>query len=108
MLKRIDLTLFAIASSLFPPVAGRNGGSAIAPDYSNFPISTRVLHTKEEIGYYLADLHRGVDPDGGLALQFCGCFAVAAPFLLYRLKKSGFSGCRVSMNNEGLLLSAHR
>lgn len=56
----------------------------------------------------LADLGRLVDSRGELHLLFPGCFALAAPFLLFRLKREGFSRCRAYMQNSGLVLMARR
>jgi hypothetical protein len=61
-----------------------------------------------DVSFYLADLDRAVGRQGELALFFPGCLAVAAPFLLFRLKRAGFSACRAEMTGEGLLLTATR
>lgn len=37
-----------------------------------------------------------------------GAFSLAAPFVLFRLKRWGYSGCRVSANPEGLRIEARR
>jgi len=62
----------------------------------------------EDIPLYLADLGRAVGNDGKLALFFPECAALAAPFLLFRLKRTGFSACRVTATDEGLLVDAAR
>jgi hypothetical protein len=49
-----------------------------------------------------------VCPDGLLKIFFPGVFPLAAPFLLYRLKRTGFSGCRVTVTDGGLLVTARR
>jgi len=46
--------------------------------------------------------------DGFLKIFFPGVFPLAAPFLLYRLKRTGFSGCRVTVTDGGLLVTASR
>jgi hypothetical protein len=45
---------------------------------------------------------------GRLALFFPDCAAAAAPFVMFRLKREGFSGCRASATREGLLIDALR
>jgi hypothetical protein len=41
-------------------------------------------------------------------LRCPGALPVAAPFILYRLKRSGFSGCRVTVERGGLRVDARR
>jgi hypothetical protein len=56
----------------------------------------------------LSDLSRLLRPDNRLELLFEGALSPAAPFLLYRLKSSGFSACRAIVSNDGILLTAMR
>jgi hypothetical protein len=67
---------------------------------SLFPSASASLYNKE------GDGSRGTD--GFLKKFFPGVFPLAAPFLLYRLKKTGFSGCRVTVTDGGLLVTASR
>lgn len=53
-------------------------------------------------------LDKYLRPDGTLELLFEAVLAPAAPFLLYHLKRNGFSGCRVVAVAEGILLTARR
>ena len=62
----------------------------------------------KEIPWYLANLGRVVGADGKLSLFFPGCRAPAAPFVLYRLKREGFSGCTATVTPDGLLVKAAR
>jgi len=45
---------------------------------------------------------------GELRLLFPGCLAIAAPALLFRLKREGFSRCTVAASKEGLLVQGMR
>ena len=45
---------------------------------------------------------------GELRLFFPHCLAIAAPVLLYRLKREGFSRCSVETSDHGLLVLARR
>jgi hypothetical protein len=56
----------------------------------------------------LGNLGKAVDLDGELALFFPDCSPLAAPFLLFRLKRTGFSGCRAVITGEGLSLHGTR
>jgi len=51
---------------------------------------------------------RFLDGAGELRLFFPGCLAVAAPFILFRLKREGFSRCTVQASERGLLVQGRR
>lgn len=61
-----------------------------------------------DIPFYLADFDRSLSREGELAYFFIGCPAIAAPFLLFRLKRRGFSRCRAEARDGGLALTARR
>jgi hypothetical protein len=103
--KRCYLSALVIAWALRPPRMENGGDNAGENSLSQPP---HIASTKEEIRFYLGDLNRGVDRQGDLKLLFSGSLPIAAPFLLFRLKRSGFSDCRVLMTGKGLLLSATR
>jgi|SRR6185369_12436691 len=67
---------------------------------------TRI--TADDFAAALSDINRLLRPDNRLELLFEGVLSPAAPFLLYRLKSSGFSGCRAVASAEGILLTAIR
>jgi hypothetical protein len=56
----------------------------------------------------LYDISRLLRPDNRLELLFEDALSPAAPFLLYRLKSAGFSGCRAIVSAEGIGISAMR
>jgi len=105
---RIYLSALVIGRALFPPgpESGSLSGTAGTERLARPPGYTLVA--VGDVSYYLADLDRAVGRQGELALFFPGCLAVAAPFLLFRLKRTGFSACRAMMTGEGLLLTATR
>jgi hypothetical protein len=47
-------------------------------------------------------------PDETVKLFFPSTYAAAAPFLLFRMKRRGFSASRVTVQDGGLLLTAMR
>ena len=47
-------------------------------------------------------------PNGTLGFFIPLVFPLAAPFLLYRLKRTGYSGCRIIVKDRGLLVFATR
>ena len=56
----------------------------------------------------LSDLNSLLSYDGRLELLFEDALSPAAPFLLFRLKRCGFSSCRAIVTSEGILLTALR
>lgn len=56
----------------------------------------------------LADLDAVLRPDNSLDLLFAGALAPAAPFLLFRLKRTGFSACTAMVTAEGIRLRGRR
>ena len=105
---RFYLTAVVISYSLFPPRPenGGNNGRYVSEPPPDWPMN--VPAKSGAIRFFLSDLNRAVDRHGELKLLFPGCFPLAAPPLLYRLKRNGFSKCRVLMMDEGLLLTATR
>ncbi|HTP67122.1 MAG TPA: hypothetical protein VMJ66_17150 [Geobacteraceae bacterium] len=101
---RLYLTALVIRYSLFPhsPVQAGHGVTA-----AETPAGLVVV-TEDKVRFYLADLHRAINPQGEMRLKFPGCLALAAPFLLFRLKREGFSGSRAETTAEGLFLTASR
>lgn len=97
---RIKYSLL-IARYALLPAAGR-GEAACEPKDGAFIV------TATAVAACLSDLERLVDDQGELSLFFPGCFALVAPFLLFRLKREGFSRCRVFTQNGGLVLRARR
>ncbi len=98
----ITITLLVIANSLFPRKHGapRCSPNTIPPGYTPVP--------REAIPACLAALDREVGTDGKLALFFPNCAVAAAPFLLFRLKREGYSDCRATSTGTGLSLDASR
>lgn len=53
-------------------------------------------------------LEQFLDGGGELRLFFPGCLPLAAPFVLFRLKRQGFSGCYVRSSGQGLYVAGRR
>jgi hypothetical protein len=92
-------TFLAIGQSLWPQKNGAPGVTSPLAAHSREPL---LLQTA------LANIATGIDQDGQLRLQIPGCHSLAAPFILFRLKRSGFSACQVIHENGGLTISARR
>jgi len=93
---RLAVTLRLIYSSLFAadlpsmmlpyPVPRRNG-------------FTETMH---------ASPGEHADTAGNFSIFVPGAFPLAATFVLFRLKRRGFSNCRVVVEQEGLRIEARR
>ena len=101
--QRLLITARVALYALLPP-RKRTTPSPILITSSTLP--TEV--SSQALRWALADLSQHVRTDGTLALFFPGCLAPAAPFLLFHLKRRGFSSCRATTAPGGLLLAATR
>lgn len=101
---RLYFSLLVAGRALFPPRPGERCAGEAAP----LPFSEYLVVTADDIRFYLADLNRAVNPRRELRLHFPGCFALVAPFLLFRLKRWGFSNGRAVKSADGLFLAASR
>jgi hypothetical protein len=104
MLTRCYITALVMWGALVP---SRSGGAARLPDTGAVPPGYLPV-PPQDASRCLADLGRAAGADGRLALFFPGCLAPAAPAILFRLKREGFSGCRVTATADGLLVDATR
>lgn len=104
------MRLFAIvaANALFPHT--QTGGAPNWNSARQLGPAPRGFSPVEpgDIPCILADPSQAVTDDGMLALFFPGCPAAAAPFLLFRLKRLGYSRCCVQVVQGGLTLTARR
>ena len=105
MLTGFYVTALVMLRSLLPPRPGSltaGGGEATAAPAGHLTVAP------EDIPRCLAGLSRAAGKGGELALFFPGCRAPAAPFLLFRLKREGYSNCRAIATADGLLVEATR
>ena len=100
--KRIQVTAAVMFHALFSSRQLRQSRTR------EFFIGEGAEIAPEAISYVIANLPAMVRRDGTLELNFSGCLAPAAPCLLFRLKRLGFSTCRATISTGGLLLSAIR
>jgi hypothetical protein len=91
VLNRIRKTTHLILFSLLPSFTGR-----FCPSYETKAL-IKCRHP------YDSTL-----PAGPCHIFFDSAAPLAAPFLLFRLKRWGFSSCRIEVQNGGLLLTATR
>lgn len=103
MLRRFCITVLVILRSLVPLRSGQ-----VPSGVAEVTASGYLSVSLKDIPWYLANIGRVVGVDGKLALFFAGCRAPAAPFVLYRLKREGYSGCTATATTDGLLVEATR
>ncbi len=100
---RLAVTLSLIRHALLPP---RPTPEAVTA--GTFPLRDGALVIPPA---FLPSLLRDSTrffPDGAIAFFVAGASAAAAPFLLARLKRWGFSGGVVTVEEEGLRVVARR
>jgi hypothetical protein len=108
LLTSVRETCRLILISLFPEIAKRiaiiNMNNDTCKHYKNFYIIT----TEKKISPNLHDPDVSGLPFDTVRLFFPDTHALAAPFLLFRMKRKGFSSSRVKVQGGGLLLTATR
>jgi hypothetical protein len=92
-------TILVIRLALWPQ---KNGGTEFHPPDAARTTAPLALRAR------LSNLAAYLDRHGHLQFKICDCFALAAPFILFRLKRTGFSDCRVTHKNGELTISARR
>jgi len=100
-INKLSATLLLIKWSLVSP---RQGDILVSRPENG----TTTLVAPYQFATVLACLNELLRPDGTLALHFDDALFPAAPFLLYRLKSCGFSGCKAVVTSRGILLTAIR
>lgn len=90
---RLHATCLLITQALFPP----------ADPASPAPLPPVI--PPRDIRGCIGQLRTWRQP---LHLHFPLAFGIAAPFLLFRLKRLGFSNCRVVASPDGLTVTADR
>jgi hypothetical protein len=105
---RFCRTAFLVLCSLLPSISTllnyREGKKNTPTSDTHGTISTAATRFPE----FLREPEGSVGTDGSLKILIPLVFPLAAPFLLYRLKRTGFSGCRVTVIDGGLLVTARR
>jgi hypothetical protein len=105
LMSEIGITARVIFRALFPCRSG--SAPCEAGDTPHPPDRTRTI-PPASIAWYSGNLGLIARRDGRLSFYFPGCRAPAAPFLLFRLKREGFSNCSAAADADGLRLEADR
>jgi hypothetical protein len=105
---RLRRTAFLVLCSLFPSLFTSLYCSEEDGNTPNHCMNETISLAIKKFPGVLRTPAASVGPDGFLRIFFPCVFPLAAPFLLYRLKRTGFSGCRVTVTDGGLLVTARR
>jgi hypothetical protein len=100
---RLHATTALAFYAIFPP-----SSVVVSPKVNTRVGSGPYTISPAEIADTLATLPLFISRDGMLSLLFSDAIGIAAPFLLFRLKRSGYSACTVVQEARGLLLTARR
>lgn len=100
-INRIYATLLLIRHSFVP--ANRNECCPLLP-----ASGTMLRVSPAAFAALLPAIDCYLQPDGRLGLLFEEACAPAAPFLLYHLKRNGFSDCKAVITADGIILTARR
>ena len=107
LLARLHFSLLIVRHALVP-VSSLTGRQPPSPARRENPHLVPRQVTATELAWLFANLQSTLDDAGNLSLFFPGALPLAAPFLLFRLKRQGYSTCRVTAGRDGLLLTASR
>jgi len=107
MLARLHFSLLIIRHALVPVKTAWGNCALPASDMSHSAPTPRTV-TGEELAWFLAQPDQALDATGRISLFFPGALPLVAPFLLFRLKRQGFSTCRAVAGRDGILLTASR
>jgi len=82
-------------------------GSCCRRNSVGFP-SQGIRIQRKELAGILAAPERVLDDERRLTLTVVDCPLLAAPLILYRLKRLGYSGCKIWQEPDGLGIRALR
>jgi hypothetical protein len=97
-LTRLHATILIVIHSLFP-------GAGDEPTRPHPAEARPIVIPANDIPSCIANLRHG---NRSLDLSFPQAYGIAAPFFLFRLKRLGFSNCRVVVTRDGLRVTADR
>lgn len=100
-INRIYATLLLIRHTVVPVKKGERS--------FQLPVGSGILRIPPEaFAAVLLNLGFCLRPEGEVELLFEGALAPAAPFLLFHLKRKGFSDCKAVISPEGIKLTVRR
>jgi hypothetical protein len=106
--RRLHDTTALIICSLTLSAAKPLYGTIESVDLSDHYKPGNISLGTKKIPPYLSVPGDAASKDSAVRLFFPYGMPLAAPFILFRLKRGGFSGCRVTVTDGGLLVTASR
>jgi hypothetical protein len=105
---RLSKSMQLILSALFPARYGRKNWKArpatLKPSRPGFYLTV----SPDEIHSFFTDPGETYDSHKSITIFIPEVLPLTAPFLLFYLKRNGFSGCRAEVANGGLIVHASR
>jgi len=108
LFRRLHDTAAIITLSLAPRTVKTHCRSITCTALSENNQSANLTHVSRTGSAIFPDPGCTAGADGTRSLFFPYGMPIAAPFILFRLKRSGFSGCRVTVTDGGLMVTASR
>jgi hypothetical protein len=106
--RRLHDTVALIICSLVPRATKTLYGKLESENLSEQDKPENISHGPPKIPLDLSYPECTAREECPVRLFFPAVSPVAAPFILFRLKRSGFSGCRVMVTDGGLLVTSSR
>jgi hypothetical protein len=105
---RISKSLLLILTALYPSVTGRKTQKCRAKTLDAFCPAGYSLLLPEDLHLFFSGLGNSPNPEKPIAAFIPYVLPLTAPFVLYYLKRNGFSGCRAEVAYGGLTVHASR
>lgn len=105
---RFHQTALLVFYSLFPACCTASHHHGELKSEAALYIADCITIPAKKIPLFLMDPSIATGQNGTMGFFVPHVFPLAAPFILFRLKRQGFSGCRVTVQEGGLLVKATR
>ncbi len=105
LLRRLWTAAIVIAYTLFPP---REKNDCLTGHEPSHGAPSCGLVRQAGIPHFMANPACAMDDRGDLAIFFPDCILLTAPFLLLRLKQTGFSRCKAVTLRGGIFITGRR
>jgi hypothetical protein len=105
---RISKSLLLILTALYPSATGRKTRKCRAKTLDAFCPAGYLQVFPEDLHLFFSGPGCASDPKKPIAVFIPHVLPLTAPFVLYYLKRNGFSGCRAEVAYGGLTVHASR
>ena len=105
---RLSKSMQLILSALFPERYGSNNRKDRPATLKPSCPGCYITVSPDEIHSFFSDPGEAYDSHKAINIFIPDVLPLTAPFLLFYLKRNGFSGCRAEVANGGLIVHAAR